>query len=80
MGWALRPCVCDPRAGMSPKSCLGCTKCFLFLLNLFFFVSGAGGGLGGRGEMGYTGLEGDLGGRGREGEVELRRAGGRCGT
>ncbi|XP_053825251.1 leukocyte antigen CD37 isoform X1 [Vidua macroura] len=25
---------------MSPKSCLGCTKCFLFLLNLFFFFLG----------------------------------------
>ncbi|XP_058280313.1 LOW QUALITY PROTEIN: leukocyte antigen CD37-like [Hirundo rustica] len=25
---------------MSPKSCLGCTKCFVFLLNLFFFFLG----------------------------------------
>ncbi|XP_048149465.1 leukocyte antigen CD37 isoform X2 [Corvus hawaiiensis] len=25
---------------MSPKSCLGCTKCFLFLLNLLFFFLG----------------------------------------
>ncbi|KAF4796411.1 leukocyte antigen CD37-like protein [Turdus rufiventris] len=25
---------------MSPKSCLGCTKCFLFLLNLIFFFLG----------------------------------------
>lgn len=37
---------------MSPKSCLGCTKCFLFLLNLIFFVSGAGGKIWGTGGIG----------------------------
>uniref|UniRef100_A0A8U7NF24 Tetraspanin n=1 Tax=Corvus moneduloides TaxID=1196302 RepID=A0A8U7NF24_CORMO len=53
--------------GMSPKSCLGCTKCFLFLLNLFFFVSGAGGGLGGQGGEGVHRAGGGLGGQGERG-------------